>query len=89
MLLEHRQIERFHGREKLDHPDTEGMLKTLPESLWSLGPTDVGFCSTIPPVSFDLLDAQTPIWQNRWHSVVRYWTTLCHSSWMFLKNSTQ
>ena len=66
VLLEHRQIERFHGREKTDHPDTEGMLKTLPESLWSLGPTDVGFCSTIPPVSFDLLDAQTPIWQKQY-----------------------
>ena len=49
-LLEHRQIERFHGREKTDHPDAAVMLDSLASSLWSTGPTDVGYCSKVTPV---------------------------------------
>ncbi|GCC39458.1 hypothetical protein chiPu_0023893 [Chiloscyllium punctatum] len=33
VLLEHRQIERFHGREKTDHPQAAAMLDTLPDTL--------------------------------------------------------
>lgn len=36
-VLEHRQIERFHGREKTDHPDSAALLDSLPEGLWSQG----------------------------------------------------
>lgn len=54
MELEHRQIERFHGREKMDHHDSDALLRSLPESLWSSGPTDVGFCSHVTPVTFKL-----------------------------------
>ena len=64
-LLEHRQIERFHGREKTDHPDVAVMLDSLPSSLWSTGPTDVGYCSKVTPVSFSLSDS-TPIWQTQY-----------------------
>lgn len=65
VLLEHRQVERWHGREKTDHEDAAKMLTTLPEELWSAGPTDVGFCSHIPPITFDLTDT-TPIWQTQY-----------------------
>ncbi|GCC27440.1 hypothetical protein chiPu_0005864 [Chiloscyllium punctatum] len=34
VLLEHRQIERFHDREKTDHPQAAVMLDTLPDTLW-------------------------------------------------------
>lgn len=64
-VLEHRQIERFHGREKTDHPDTPALLSRLPEGLWSQGHTDVGFCHSAPPVSFELTD-YTPIWQKQY-----------------------
>lgn len=60
-----RQIERFHGREKTDHPDSPALLNSLPLSLWSQGPTDVGFCHSAPPVTFDLTD-NTPIWQKQY-----------------------
>ena len=33
-ILQHSQIERFHGRERTDHPDTEQILQTLPHQLW-------------------------------------------------------
>ncbi|XP_029367849.1 uncharacterized protein LOC115049619 [Echeneis naucrates] len=64
-VLEHRQIERWHGREKTDHVDAAAMLRALPDSLWSAGSTDVGFCSHISPVTFDLTDS-TPIWQTQY-----------------------
>lgn len=47
VVLHHRQIERHHGREKTDHSQSGLMLDDLPEGLWSAGPTDVGFCSTV------------------------------------------
>lgn len=64
-MLEHRQIERFHGREKTDHPDVAHMLQTLPDALWSSGPTDVGYCTQVSPITFDLTD-WTPIWQTQY-----------------------
>lgn len=60
VILQHRQIQRFHGREKTDHSDSAQVLNTLPEALWSSGPTDVGLCPTVEPVSFSVLD-DTPI----------------------------
>ncbi|XP_053194179.1 uncharacterized protein LOC128378637 [Scomber japonicus] len=66
VLLEQRQIERFHGREKTDHPDSSSMLEALPPSLWSSGPTDVGFCSTIDPITFDVKPDAGPIWLNQY-----------------------
>lgn len=63
-VLEHRQIERFHGRERTDHPDSSALLDNLPAGLWSQGP-DVGFCHSSPPIMFDLTDT-TPIWQKQY-----------------------
>ena len=63
-ILQHSQIERFHGRERTDHPDTEQILQTLPHQLWSQGLTDVGRCN-ISPISFDLKDP-APIWQPQY-----------------------
>lgn len=65
MALEHRQIERHHGREKTDHPASGPMLDNLPEGLWSAGPMDVGFCPTVRPVTFAISD-YTPIWQGQY-----------------------
>ncbi|XP_069750335.1 uncharacterized protein [Narcine bancroftii] len=63
VLLEHRQIERFHGREKMDHPNSAPMLDSLPEDLWSVEPADMNFCQQVDPITFELSD-YTPIWQT-------------------------
>ncbi|XP_056879629.1 uncharacterized protein LOC130520091 [Takifugu flavidus] len=65
VILQHRQLQRFHGREKTDHPDSVKILNSLPETLWSSGSTDVGLCPTIDPVSFRVSD-NTPIWQSQY-----------------------
>ncbi|GCC44327.1 hypothetical protein chiPu_0028531, partial [Chiloscyllium punctatum] len=65
VLLEHRQIERFHGREKTDHPQAAAMLDALPDTLWSASSTDVGHCKHITPITFNLID-HTPIWQRQY-----------------------
>ncbi|KAI7811686.1 polyprotein [Triplophysa rosa] len=59
-VLTHKQISRCHGREQTDADGAENMINTLPDNLWSQGPTDVGFCN-IKPVSFELTTT-TPIW---------------------------
>uniref|UniRef100_A0A3B4WJT3 ribonuclease H n=1 Tax=Seriola lalandi dorsalis TaxID=1841481 RepID=A0A3B4WJT3_SERLL len=59
-LVEHVQISRHHGREKTDHPDAANLLNSLPDTLWSAGPTDVGLVDC-PPISFALVSPQ-PIW---------------------------
>lgn len=64
LFFSHRQIERLHGREKTDHPDSSALLDSLPTGLWSQGPTDVGFCHSSPPVTFDLTD-NTLIWHKQ------------------------
>ncbi|GCC36812.1 hypothetical protein chiPu_0015312 [Chiloscyllium punctatum] len=65
VLLEDRQIERFHGREKTAHPQAAAMLDTLPDTLWSASTTDVGYCKYVTPTTFDLTD-HTPIWQRQY-----------------------
>lgn len=62
VILEHQELDRFHGREHTDHPATESMLNSLPTTLWSEGPTDVGFCSRFPPVQFSY-STPCPIWR--------------------------
>ncbi|XP_057189600.1 uncharacterized protein LOC130554151 [Triplophysa rosa] len=59
-VLTHKQISRCHGREQTDAEGAEGLIESLPNELWSQGPTDVGFCN-IKPVSFELTTT-TPIW---------------------------
>lgn len=65
VILQHCQIQRYHGREKTDHPDSVQMLNSLPETLWSAGPTDVGLCPTVEPATFPISD-YTPIWQSQY-----------------------
>ncbi|XP_023806725.1 uncharacterized protein LOC105358070 [Oryzias latipes] len=66
-VLEHVCIARHHGREMTDHEDAEVMLKTLPASLWSTGPFDVGSCSAVPPVEIQVTaGAQVFRPQYRW-----------------------
>lgn len=64
-VLEHHQISRDHGREKMDHPGAEAMFALLPEGLWTRGPTDVGFCSTVAPIVF-AVSSLLPIWQSQY-----------------------
>ena len=42
---EHNTLTRHHGRERTDGDGSHSMLQTLPPSLWSAGPFDVGFLS--------------------------------------------
>lgn len=37
VFLQHRQMERHHGREKTDHPESDPRLDNLLEGLWSAG----------------------------------------------------
>lgn len=59
-ILRHLYLTRCHGREKTDHEDVTALIDTMPMSLWSTGPTDVGRCK-IQPVSFKLTPAP-PVW---------------------------
>ncbi|KAI7790212.1 hypothetical protein IRJ41_024809, partial [Triplophysa rosa] len=63
--LQHRWITRWHGREKTDHESARQLLDDLPDTLWSAGPTDVGFCSSMSDVTFDFTD-YTPIWRSQY-----------------------
>ncbi|XP_053725193.1 uncharacterized protein LOC128761187 [Synchiropus splendidus] len=53
-VLEHATLTRFHGRELSDHELSAEMLDTLPDSLWSQGPADVGHCVECEPVTFEI-----------------------------------
>nr|XP_024655942.1 uncharacterized protein LOC106675601 [Maylandia zebra] len=59
VILEHKEISRIHGRERMDHPDAVAELSKLPDTLWSAGPTDVGLANC-SPVLFQL-KSDTPI----------------------------
>lgn len=54
ILGEHELISRTHGRELTDHECAADMLKTLPDTLWSQGPTDIGSCLSVAPVMLDV-----------------------------------
>lgn len=56
----HRQLTRCHGREQTDDEAAEPLIASMPPTLWSEGPTDVGFCN-VEPISFSLSD-NSPIW---------------------------
>ncbi|XP_061895832.1 uncharacterized protein LOC133645062 [Entelurus aequoreus] len=50
-VLQHLQVAREHGQERTDHPEAADMLNTLPLTVWSQGPTDVGLAVNASPVS--------------------------------------
>lgn len=58
-IFEHVMLQRHHGRETTDSDLAEQMLNTLPDSLWSQGPTDVGLLK-VPAVTF--LHRSEPVW---------------------------
>ncbi|XP_026043069.1 uncharacterized protein LOC113033468 [Astatotilapia calliptera] len=62
--LQHGVVSGSHGREHTDHCDAAPLLDSLPDCLWSLGPTDVGLVD-VEPVSFQLSSA-TPLWQPQY-----------------------
>lgn len=64
VILQHRQIQRFHGREKTDHPYSAYKLYLPLDTLWSVGPTDVGLCPTVEPKIF-AISHYTLIWQSQ------------------------
>ena len=59
---EKRHLSRTHGRENTDHPHTQALLDSLPDTLWSAGPTDVGLLN-IPPISIPLKHNIVPIYR--------------------------
>ncbi|XP_028809289.1 uncharacterized protein LOC114763697 [Denticeps clupeoides] len=63
-VLHHDTLSRSHGREMTDHCDSHSILDSIPHSLWSQGPTDVG-CVGIPPVTFTL-HTSAPVWQSQY-----------------------
>ena len=63
VVLRHERLERYHGRERTDHEMTVQSLASLPDSLWSQGPYDVGLCRT-DPVTFDI--DQTPVYMPQY-----------------------
>ncbi|XP_028813780.1 uncharacterized protein LOC114766768 isoform X2 [Denticeps clupeoides] len=63
-VLHHDTLSRSHGREMTDHCDSHSILDSIPHSLWSQGPTDVG-CVGIPPVTFTL-HTSAPLWQSQY-----------------------
>ena len=52
-FLEQHLIHR-HQRELTDHDAAETMPSSLPESLWSAGPFDVGHCLQVEPVKIEV-----------------------------------
>ncbi|XP_072571876.1 uncharacterized protein [Paramormyrops kingsleyae] len=64
-LLQHEQIARDPGREKMDHPKAAALLASLPDSLWSTSPTDVGLISCAP-VQFQLQPGEGPLWLRQY-----------------------
>lgn len=46
VVKEQSLISKHHGRELTDHEMAEGMLATIPNSLWSQGGSDIGHCTT-------------------------------------------
>ncbi|XP_023256299.1 uncharacterized protein LOC111650621 [Seriola lalandi dorsalis] len=63
---QHETLTRYHGRERTDGDGTQEMLQTLPDSLWSSGPFDVGFCKNVNPVTFSVQPIAAPIWQSQY-----------------------
>ncbi|KAI4883114.1 hypothetical protein NFI96_008949 [Prochilodus magdalenae] len=60
VTLQHQLLPRHHGCEDSDHPLTEALLASLPDTLWSTGPDDVGYINQTP-VSFCMATTE-PIW---------------------------
>ncbi|XP_048853493.1 uncharacterized protein LOC125721578 [Brienomyrus brachyistius] len=63
--LQHEQLSRDHGREKMDHPGAAALLASLPNSLWSTSPTDVGLVDCTP-VDFLLHPSAGPLWVKQY-----------------------
>ena len=55
-VLEHVLISRHHGREGTDHEDAQALIDSLPSTLWSSGPFDVGHCSAATPISIEVAE---------------------------------
>ncbi|XP_057680077.1 uncharacterized protein LOC130908551 [Corythoichthys intestinalis] len=51
-------LSRLHGRELLDHEQASAMLDTMPDTLWSQGPFDVGFCHSVTPIKLSIDETQ-------------------------------
>lgn len=58
-------LDRFYGRENTDHPNTREMLNSLPDTLWSNGPTDVGLVD-MEPIQIELKPGTVPIWRAQY-----------------------
>ncbi|XP_056311188.1 uncharacterized protein LOC130222684 [Danio aesculapii] len=76
--LEHKWISRCHGRDKSDGEGAEELINSMPQELWSTGPTDVGYCD-ITPVTFDISNGQptwVPQYRNRPEAVAGIKSTI-------------
>ena len=62
---EKRYVSRTHGRENTDHQHTQALLDSLPDTLWSTGPTDVGLLD-VPPISIPLKRNIVPIYRAQY-----------------------
>ncbi|XP_061685740.1 uncharacterized protein LOC133506038 [Syngnathoides biaculeatus] len=60
-------LDRHHGRELTHHESALAMLDQMPQTLWSHGPFDVGFCHTVQPIQLEVdcsIQVRRP--QYRW-----------------------
>ena len=59
------ELERDHGREHTNHPNTDYYLKDVPEKLWTTGPYDVGKVNS--EVEMTLKNPHdTPVWRPQY-----------------------
>ncbi|XP_073682678.1 uncharacterized protein [Garra rufa] len=65
-ILEHKWIPRCHGRDKSDGEGAVELIESMPQDLWSTGPTDVGYCD-ITPVTFEISNGP-PVWSPQYRN---------------------
>ncbi|XP_046891656.1 uncharacterized protein LOC124477723 [Hypomesus transpacificus] len=63
--MEEVELERDHGREHTNHPNTDHYLKDVPDKLWTTGPYDVGRVTS--EIGMTLKNpSDTPIWRPQY-----------------------
>uniref|UniRef100_A0A3Q3IL89 ribonuclease H n=1 Tax=Monopterus albus TaxID=43700 RepID=A0A3Q3IL89_MONAL len=65
MSSSHCLLHRNHNKENIDHPLTRTLLDSLPSSLWSTGPTDMGLI-TVDPVRITLREGAVPVYRAQY-----------------------
>lgn len=65
VMMEFKDLPRYHGREKTDHPDTQRLLDEVPPEIWATSPYDVGKVNA-EPIHISLKPGQGPVWRSQY-----------------------